>query len=148
MIHKFAIAGSVLMLALAGVAAEKKIQMKDLPPAVKKAVEDQTKGSVVKGLSTEVESGKTLFEVETTINGHGRDLSFDASGATVEVEEEVALHAIPAAAKAAIEKRAAGGKITKVETVTKGNVVVYEAAIKKGLKTSEITVQADGSPAK
>jgi uncharacterized membrane protein YkoI len=148
MIHKFAIAGSVLMLALAGVAAEKKIQMKDLPPAVRKSVEDQTKGSVVKGLSTEVENGKTLYEVETTINGHGRDLSFDASGATVEVEEEVALDAIPAAAKAAIEKRTAGGKITKVETVTKGIVVVYEAAIKKGLKTSEITVKADGSPAK
>jgi len=53
-----------------------------------------------------------------------------------------------AAAKAAIEKKAAGAKITKVETLTKGGKTTYEAAITKGKKTSEITVAADGSAVK
>lgn len=130
------------------VAAEKPVQMKDLPPAVRKTVEDQTKGAEVKGLSTEIEKGKKLYEVESVVNGHGRDVLMDASGAVVEIEEETALDSIPAAAKAAIEKKAAGGKITKVETITKGQSVTYEAAITRRSKKSEYVVKADGSPAR
>ena len=61
------------------------------------------------------------------------------------VEQEVTLDSIPAGAKAAIEKKAAGGKIIKVETITKGNTVTYEAALQKGSRKSEVTVAADGS---
>ena len=144
----YTIAITLAAFSIAGFAAEKKIQMKDLPPAVQKAVEEQTKGATVKGISKEVENGKTMFEVETTVNGKGRDLILDPAGAVVEVEEEVTLDSIPAPAKAAIEKKAVGGKITKVETLTKGKSVTYEAAIKKGMKTSEVTVNADGSSTK
>ena len=44
--------------------AEKSIKVKDLPPAVQKAVHEQTKEAEVKGLSKEVEHGKTFYEVE------------------------------------------------------------------------------------
>jgi hypothetical protein len=49
------------------------------------------------------------------VNGHGKDVSFDAAGNLVSVEEEVALESVPSAAKAAIDKATAGGKIKKVE---------------------------------
>jgi uncharacterized membrane protein YkoI len=130
-------------------AAEKKIQSKDLPPAVQKAVPGETKGAEIKGYNQETEKGKTFYEVETMLNGKSRDLLFDASGALVEVEEEVALDSIPSAAKAAIEKRAANGKVNKVESVTKGQSVSYEAEItSKNGKRSEVAVKADGSPMK
>ena len=58
----------------------------------------------------------------------------------------MALDAIPPAARAALEKEAAGGKITKVESVAKGTTVTYEAAILKAGKRSEAAVAADGSP--
>ena len=126
--------------------AEKKVQMKDLPPAVRKAVEENTKGAEVKGLSKEVEKGKTMYEVETVANGKTRDMTFDATGAVVSVEQDVAIDSIPAPARAAIQKKAAGGKIAKVETITKGNSVTYEAAIVGKLgKKSEIIVAADGT---
>jgi hypothetical protein len=130
-------------------AADKPIKMKDMPPAVQKAVQDQTKGAELKGLQTETENGQTFYEAETVVNGHTRDLLFDKSGALVEVEEEATLESIPGAARAAIEKKAAGGKVTKVETVTKGKDVSYEAAIsaKSGKKTSA-AVKSDGSPVK
>ena len=144
----YTIAITLAAFSIAGFAAEKKIQMKDLPPAVQKAVEEQTKGATVKGISKEVENGKTMFEVETTVNGKGRDLILDPAGAVVEVEAEVTLDSIPTPAKAAIEKKAVGGKIIKVETLTKGKSITYEAAIKKGMKTSEVTVNADGSSTK
>ena len=128
--------------------AEKRVKMKDLPLAVQKAVQAQTKGIEVKGLSKEVESGKTFYEVETLVNGRGRDLLFDTNGTVVEVEEEVTLNGIPARAKAAIEKEAAGGEIKKVEMLTKGQSISYEAAIIKGGKKFEVEVKADGFPAK
>jgi uncharacterized membrane protein YkoI len=130
-------------------AAEKKIQSKDLPPAVQKAVPAETKGAEIKGYNQETEKGKTFYEVETMLNGKSRDLLFDASGALVEVEEEVALDSIPSAAKAAIQKRAASGKVNKVESVTKGQSVNYEAEItSKTGKRSEVAVKPDGSSAK
>ncbi|SRR5713101_8469217 len=130
-------------------AAEKKIQSKDLPPAVQKAVPSETKGAEIKGYNQETEKGKIFYEVETILNGKSRDFLFDASGALVEVEEEIALDSIPSAAKAAIEKRAATGKVNKVESVTRGQSVSYEAEItSKTGKRSEVAVKADGSPVK
>jgi hypothetical protein len=126
-------------------AAESSVKMKDLPPAVQKTVMEQTKGAQIKGISKEVEKGKTTYEVETVVNGKARDLAFDDSGALLAVEEPVAIDAIPAAAKTALEKLAAGGKIKSVESVTKGQAVSYEAVIVKGLKKSEVTVSADGA---
>jgi hypothetical protein len=72
----------------------------------------------------------------------------DEKGTVLSVEEEVALNVIPAAAKAAIEKKAAGGKVTKVETVTEGTRVTYEAALAVKGKKSSVTVRADGSEVK
>ena len=77
-----------------------------------------------------------------------RDLMIDATGAILSVEQEVALYSIPLAAKSALEKKAAAGKITKVETVTKGSDIAYEAAYTKGGKTAEYAVKADGTPHK
>jgi uncharacterized membrane protein YkoI len=96
-------------------------------------------------VSREVEKGKTMYEVETKVNGKTRDLVFDAAGKVVSVEEEVDINTIPAGAKAAIEKKAAGGKINRVETATEGSKVYYEAAIEKSGKSSEFAVNADGS---
>jgi uncharacterized membrane protein YkoI len=130
---------------VAGLASEVPVKMKDLPAAVQKTVLEQTKGGELKGLSMELENGKTFYEAETRVNGRGRDVLIDANGAVVEIEEEVTLDSLPAAARAAIEKSASGGKITKVELVTKGKIVTYEAALLKGGKKSEIIVAADGS---
>ena len=106
------LAGATLAAALA-FAAEKPVKLSDLPPAVQKAIEAQTKGAEIKGFSTETEKGKTFYEAETRLNGHGRDLLFDKTGTLVEMEEETALDAIPASAKSAIQKKAAGGKFSR-----------------------------------
>lgn len=91
-----------------------------------------------------------MYEVETKdANGKSRDLIIDTAGAVVEIEEEVDIDSIPAAAKAAIQKRLAGGAVQKVEKLTKGSNVSYEAAIKtKSGKNTEVGVNADGSPHK
>src|ERR1700730_9176557 len=106
---------TLLLVALPVWSAEKKIQMKDLPPAVQQAVQAQSAGATVKGFAKETENGTTTYEAEMLVNGHGKDISFDAAGKVISVEEEVALESIPPAAKAAIIQERGGGKIKKVE---------------------------------
>jgi len=125
-------------------ASEQAVTFKDLPPAVQRTVEEQSKGAVIRGFSKEVEGGKTVYEVQMKVNGRGKDISMNASGAILEVEEEVALEDVPGAARAAIEKAASGGQITKVERVSGGKRTAYEAHFRKDGKRREVSVSADG----
>jgi uncharacterized membrane protein YkoI len=145
--QKLAIASIVASLTVCsqGRAQEKKIQRSDLPPAVEKTVAEQSKGATIKGFSTEVEDGKKIYEVELTVNGHGKDVSMDTQGNVIEVEEEVPIASLPQAVKEGLTKAAGKGTITKVESLTKkGKLVAYEAVVKTGTKSSEIQVGPDG----
>jgi hypothetical protein len=139
----------VAISGLAGAAA-KSLQVKDLPAAVQKTVQDTLKGGEIKNISKEVEKGVTQYEVETMLNGKHRDFNVDAKGKLVVVEEEVDMANIPAAAKAAIEKKMAGGKLKMVETVDKGDgVMLYEASYtSKAGKNAAVLVKADGTETK
>ena len=119
---------SLVLMAAAAIATAKTLQVKDLPPAVQKVVQEQTKGAEIKNISKEKEKGVTQYEVETLVNGKHRDFNVDDKGTLIIVEEEVALDSIPAAAKSAIEKKIGTGKLGIVETVTEGGATRYEAA--------------------
>jgi hypothetical protein len=65
--------------------------------------------------------------------------------AVIETEEEVDMETVPTPARSAIQRRAAGGTISKVEKVT-GAAISYEAAIRtKSGKNVEYAVNADGT---
>jgi len=124
---------------------EQRVRMKDLPLAVQKTVQEQSRGAKIRALTREVEEGKTFFEVELRINGRGRDVLIDPSGAVVETEDQITLAEAPAAVKAEIEKQAGKGRIISVESVTKaGAIVFYEAAIRHARKITEIKISPDG----
>jgi hypothetical protein len=78
------------------------------------------------------------------VKGHGKDVTIDAWGAVLDVEEEVVLESIPGTARAAIEKAAGSGQITKVERVSGGKQAAYEAHLRKDGKRSEVKISADG----
>ncbi len=144
--RKTFIASIVIAGVSAALASEKRIRLQDLPEAVRKAAVSQTIGAVVHGYSRETENGQTMYEVETTTRGKSRDLLFDASGNVVEVERQVDLATLPAAVQDGLKKAAAGAKITKVESVTKGGQVSYEAATVKAGKHGEAAVDSEGRP--
>ena len=138
----FAVAGALAM-------AAKSLAVKDLPAAVQKTIQEQVKGAEIKNISKETEKGVTQYEVETIVNGKHRDFNVDTKGGLVEVEEETSIDSIPAAAKAAILKKVADGKLGMVETVTKGSVTMYEAAYTtKAGKKHEVLVKPDGTETK
>lgn len=131
---------------LAQEAKAKSLQLKDLPAAVQKTVTDNLKGGEIKNIGKETEDGIAQFEIETMLNGKTRDFNVDAKGKLLVVEEATTIDAIPAAAKAAILKKVADGKLGAVETYQKpGQPLAYEAVYTdKSGKTHEVLVKADG----
>ncbi|MGC0771854.1 MAG: hypothetical protein WB543_02895 [Candidatus Acidiferrum sp.] len=128
-------------------AQERKIKRSELPPAVEKAVAAQSAGATIHGFSTERENGQTLYEVEMTVNGHGKDVSMTANGSIVEVEEQVALDSLSPEVKAGLQAKAGKGKILKIESLTKKDkLVAYEAQVVTNGKRSEIQIGPDGKP--
>ena len=147
-IRRAGIVSAVAVLtATSAVAQEKKIRRSDLPPAVEKTVAAQSAGATVKGFSKENEKGQTYYEAEMVVNGHSKDIVIDTNGAIVEVEEEVAMNALPPDVKVGLQAKAGEGKLIKVESITKKDkLVAYEAQVTKDGKKSEVQVGPDGKP--
>ena len=144
---------AIVVLCGTSVAQEKNrrsLQLKDLPAAVQKTVQDNLKGGQIKNIGKEKEDGIEQYEIESLLNGKSRDFNVDSNGNLLVVEEATTIDAIPAAAKASILKKVADGKLGTVETFTKpGQPMMYEAAYtdRKG-KHHEVLVKADGTETK
>jgi hypothetical protein len=133
------------MTATLGIAQEKRISRSNLPPAVEKTVAAEAAHATVRGFSEERENGHTYYEAELTVDGHSRDVLMDGQGNVVEVEEQVALDALPKEVRAGLMSQVGNGQILRVESITKHEkIVAYEAQVKTGSKRSEIQVGPDG----
>jgi uncharacterized membrane protein YkoI len=142
-----AIAVLALCCAASAWSQEKKLKKADLPAAVQKTADDQSKGATVRGYSTETEDGKLAYEVQLTVDGHSKDITMDPQGNVMEIEEEVDIKTLPAEVRSGLEKQAGKAAIGKVESLTKhGSLVAYEAQVRDGKKRSEVQVGPDGKP--
>lgn len=144
-----AFAAATTLLPVLGLAQEqeKKIQRSELPPAVEKTVEEQSKGATIRGFSQEREHGQTFYEAEMMVNGHSKDVLMDGNGSVVEVEEQVLIESLLPEVRTGLQTRAGDGKIVKVETLSKnGKLVAYEAKVLTDGKKSEVQFGPDGKP--
>jgi hypothetical protein len=76
---------------------------------VQKTVQETLKGGAIRNIAKEKEDGIEQYEIESTLNGKSRDFNVAADERLLVVEEATTLDAIPAAAKAAIQKKVGGG---------------------------------------
>lgn len=133
------------LAAVCALAAETRIQRTDLPSAVLKTADEQTKGATIRGYSKEKEGGRWEYEVETTMNGMTRDVAIAPDGTLLEVEAQVSLESLSAPVRSGLAAKAGAGKILKVESITKlGAIVAYEAQVERGGKRSEVQTGPDG----
>jgi len=127
-------------------AGEKKLSVKNLPPAVRATVEAESKNATVKGISSEKEKGKTVYELETLVNGRTRDLMIDAAGKVYVVEEQLDADKAPAPVRAALEAK---GKIVTLESVQENGTTTYEGRVQpKTGKKITLELDANGKPVK
>src|SRR3954463_9517211 len=128
-------------------AQEKRVTRAELPAAVQRVADEQSRGATVRGYSTERDNGQTIYEVAIAVHGRSRDVTIDSTGNVLEVEERVPFDSLPAAVRASLRQLAGSGRITTIESLTKrGTLVAYEAHVRTGTKRSEIQVGPDGKP--
>jgi hypothetical protein len=145
--HKIWLLTVSLSLVGSALAQEKKIKRSELPAAVEKTVEEQSKGATIRGFSEEKENGQTTYEAEMLVNGHTKDVQMSPNGAVIEIEEQVELQSMSEEVRAGLQAKAGKGKITKLESITKKDkLVAYEAQVMTDGKKSEIQVGPDGKP--
>jgi hypothetical protein len=126
-------------------AAEMRIKRSDLPQVVEKTVQEQSVGATIKGFTKEMEDGQFEYEVEMTVNGHGKDVAIAKNGTVLEIEDEIEQNSLPAAVQNALTQRLKGAKVIKVESVTKkGRIVSYEATLMSGARKREIAIGPNG----
>jgi hypothetical protein len=143
------IAACVATLFVSAASAESRVACNTLPAAVLNQAKSEARDATIRGCVKDKENGKLIYEVETLKDGRSRDIELDASGAVLEVEQEVAASTLPAAVSDAIVRTANGGTVGKIESVTrKGTIASYETTIMKNGHRREVAFSPQGAPVK
>jgi hypothetical protein len=130
---------------VAGAQGDQKIKAKDLPAAINAAFQKAYPNAKIKGTSKEVENGKTIFEVESVDGKITRDLLYNADGTVIEIEETIAVKALPSEVANALKKGFPKGKVMKSEKLTKGEAIQYEMVILSGKEQHEVVFDTRGA---
>ena len=129
--------------------AESRVPCNTLPAAVLSRAKAEAADATIRDCVKDKENGKVTYEVETLKDGKSRDFVLDASGSVIEVEQEVTGGNVPVAVSDAIAKAAQGGKVGKIESVTRGGAISsYETTITRYGRRREVAFSPEGTPVK
>jgi len=149
---------AIFLFSSAALAAGGGMSLDKLPTAAQATIKANTANAKILSIKheekddDEEEHGKGKdeadeFEVETLLNGKSHDLVVDKKGRLLSVEDEWDLATVPSKAQATIRKEAGTAAIVRVEKVTEGQDVSYEAEISPAShgKKFEVRVREDGT---
>ena len=129
--------------------AESRVSCDTLPARVLSRAKSEAGDATIHGCVKDKENGKVTYEVETLKDGKSRDFVLDASGSVIEVEQEVTDGSVPPAVSDAIARAAQGGKVGKIESVTRGGAIAsYETTITRNGQRREVAFSPQGTPVK
>jgi hypothetical protein len=134
---------ALVMAAGAMVSAQTPPASAAVPPVVLKAFQQAYPGATISAASQERTAERTIFRVESVDKGKRRTVLFQASGAVVEVAEQVTEQELPAPVLAAMRShpRAIYGSGLKV---SRGGSVEYHLTLRGTRKTAMIA-KPDGT---
>ena len=139
---------AVVALGLVARADEAKIDLKDVPAAVKATIEKQWPGAELKNATKEEENGNAVYEVAFSAKGRGYSIEATGAGELIEVEESLSAKELPAAVVSAIDAKHKNATIEKADKATqvKKGKSVFEVVIKTAEGTElECVFDADGA---
>jgi hypothetical protein len=141
---------AALALSSCAYAAEHSVPCSTLPDAVQQRSKSLLEpGTTVHGCVKDVSAGKTTYEMELITPKGSKDVTFSPQGDVLEIEQQVDATALPPPVAAAFAKAASGGKLGKVESLTRqGQLIAYESTVVKDGKHRELAFRPDGTPMK
>src|SRR5258705_13834822 len=131
-------------------AAEHSVPCNTLPDAVQQRSKTHIEpGTTVHGCVKDVSAGKTTYEMELITPKGSKDVTFNPAGDVLEIEQQVDPATLPPPVAAAFTKAASGGKLGKVESLTRqGKLIAYESTVEKSGKHREVAFRPDGAAMK
>ena len=135
---------TTLPLSLTAGEKEKVVPLSEVPAPVAAAFEKHAAGGKIVKVEQDEENGKITYEAQIKVKDAVSEVSVDAKGKLVSVEDVIPLAEVPAAVRAAIEKEAGEGKAEKVERVKEGGKTTYEAVIAAKGKREEVVFSETG----
>jgi hypothetical protein len=116
------------------------------PPAVTTSVMKAFPKATIGACKAEHEHGKDQFEVKLTkSNGEKVEVDVAPDGTVLQVEEKIAVDALPAAVKKAFGARYPKARMSGAEKQTAGKDIRYEIAFSVDNGRKEATFAADGT---
>lgn len=143
----------VALAARAGGGHEEDVTLEQVPAAVKATILKESAGAKITEIERETKNGKVTYEAEFLRDGKEIEIKIAPDGTLLgrEIEDEdddeddLTIDQVPAQARQALLKLAAGAKITKVEREREHGVLVFEAKWVKDGTAHEAEVTADGA---
>jgi hypothetical protein len=116
------------------------------PAAVTTGVHKAFPTATLGACKAEHEHGKDIFEVKLTLAGGGKaEVDVAPDGSILQVEEQIAVDALPDAVKKAFATKYPKAKASGAEKQTAGKDVRYEIAFQTDKGRKEATFAADGA---
>ena len=114
-----------------------------LPPAVKKAFETTYPGASISATAQQADGSRTLVRVDSVDKGRRRIVLYDASGAVVEVAEQVEEKDLPKPVADAMHSHPRAIYVSGMK-VTRGANVEYQLTLRGSRKTAMVA-KPDGT---
>jgi hypothetical protein len=155
-----ALAGLVLLAAVAGRAADEKEKNKaekipadKIPKAVMDTIKARLPGAEIISAEKETEDGKVVYDIELKHKGRKYEMDIHEDGTLIEIEKEVAAKDVPEAVTKALKAKYPDATVKEVMEVNKvkGKTETpdhYEVTLKVGDKEREVLVSLDGKSVK
>lgn len=137
------------------------MKVEDVPPAVRKTIEQHAAGRKVADIDRETWNGKPVFEVEYDQTGRNEQIFVAEDGTIVKQDGKVRapeatagikgpmigtrFSDTPAAVQATIKREAHGADIADIDKERRNGRVMYEVEFKDPGKNREIHIAEDGS---
>ena len=128
---------------------EERVSIAQMSPPARATVQRVTASGRVDQITKEVERGRTVYDVEATVDGkHVEFLIGDAEGAVLGAEVPIEFAELPEAVRAAAEKYFGSTAGLKAMKGVEYNETTYEIEGPRNGKTVEITLDPKGKPAR
>jgi uncharacterized membrane protein YkoI len=127
---------------------EQKISCSSVPAPARSAFKKMFPKAVIKGCATELENGKSAYEITSREGKIGRDVLFYEDGSLIVVEETIAFNRIPEPVRAAVQKVTPRKAIELSEKATRGETVYYEFHIRSKHKDVQLVFDPSGKEIK
>ncbi len=138
------VSAGVALLAFGKEEKEETISWAQVPAAAQQTIKQRAPETAIRKIEKDDEDGKASYEFQIVQAGKKSEVTVDADGKLMSLEEVVALADVPVTVRQTLETQAMGGKMDKVEKVTEDGKTTFEAKIEKDGKKSEVTVTPDG----